>query len=248
MELIKEFSLHQFQNEEHYKFHSDFNGLIQLYTPEVLKIEKAYDAYQPLFNGEMEALVYIRKSSYTEQLSAADGVRDTTLQGLEDAIASGTKHFNATVREAANRLKVLWDSYGDIGRKSYDKETATIIKLVSDLRGTYDAELSTVGLVEWVDELERNNNDFEALQNTRYDEQDKKTRLRMKSTRTEVDAAYRIIVNRINSMITLEDEFDFTPFVNKLNLRIDNYLTHVAQRAGRIQSAAQPQSSEQAKG
>ncbi|MDP4271695.1 MAG: DUF6261 family protein [Bacteroidota bacterium] len=244
MEQIKDFSLHSLQNEEHYKFQCDFDGLVQLYTPATLRIEAAYNLYKPVFEGEGEALNLVRKSSYTQSLSDADGVRDTTVDGLEDAIKSGLKHFNPAVREAANRLKILLDSHGDIVRKSYDKETADITKLISELRGNYAADVATLGITDWVNELERNNNNFVEVQNSRYDEQGNKTRLRMKSVRKEVDAAYNTIIKRINSMILLKDDlgidFDFGPFVSKLNQRIDNYVNNMARRSGRNQTSDEP--------
>lgn len=245
MEQIKEFSLHQLQNEEHYKFQCDFDGLVQLYTPATLRIETAYNGYKPLFQSEGEALGHVRKSSYTELLCNADGVRDTTIDGLDGSVKSALKHFNPTVKEAAKRLNILLESHGDIARKSYDKETADITKLVTELKDGYANDVAAVGLTEWVEELERNNNDFEAVQNNRYDEQDNKTRLRMKGVRADVDAAYNTIITRINSMILLKDDlgidFDFAPFVSKLNFRIDNYVTNVARRAGRKQSASETQ-------
>ena len=244
MEQIKEFSLHSLQNEEHFKFQCDFDGLVQLYTPATLRIEAVYNVYKPLFENESDALNLVRKNSYTQTLCDADGVRDTTINGIEDAVKSALKHFNPEVKKAANRIKILLDSYGDIARKSYDKETADITKLTSELKGVFAVDVAAVGITEWVNELERNNNDFVSLQNNRYDEQDNKTRLRMKDVRKEVDAAYNTIVKRINSMILLKDDlgidFDFGPFVSKLNLRIDNYVNNMARRAGRTQAANEP--------
>jgi hypothetical protein len=244
MEFIKEIGFIHFQNEEHYKFQCDFEGLVQLYTPATLKIEAAYSVYKPLFESEGEALNLVRKSSYTQSLSDADYVRDTTINGIEDAVKSALKHFNPTVREAANRLKILLDSHGDIARKSYDKETADITKLLSEFRGNYAADVATLTMTDWVNELEGNNNNFIAVQNDRYDEQGNKTRLRMKSVRKEVDETYNTIIKRINSMILLKEDlgidFDFGPFVSKLNQRIDNYVNNVARRAGRAQGTDEP--------
>jgi hypothetical protein len=235
MEKIKVLNLQRLHNEEHYNFLTDLNGLILDFTPEVLKVSKHYNLFEPIFESEAKALVFVSKNSYTKQLAEADQIVDNTLDGLGDAIKTGTKHFNAEVKAAANRLMIFWESFGNIARKSYDKESADVSKLLSELKGDRVADVTTVKLIDWVSELERNQTNFTTVRNSKYDEDSNKTRLRMKQVRAEADTAYEAIVERINAMITLEDEYDFTPFVTKLNLRIDHYTKSIAQRKGRNQ-------------
>ena len=156
-----------------------------------------YATYFPLIEDEEEALNFVRKSSYSELLSQADIVRDNTIDGMDDAIKSGLKHFDSAVREASRRLKILRDTTGDIAKKAYSKESGDIVKLLADLNGPYAADVKTAKIDDWVIELDANQKEFVKTQNHRYDELGEKTRLRMKQVRVEVDGAYRTMVEKL---------------------------------------------------
>ena len=233
---IKDCPLSRFQNNEHYSFQSDVNGLIIYFTAATLLVTAEYATYFPLFKDEGEALNFVRKSSYSELLSQADIVRDNTIDGMDDAIKSGLKHFNAAVREAARRLKILRDVTGDIAKKAYSKESGDIVKLLADLNGPYAADAKTAKIDDWVTELDANQKEFVKTQNHRYDELGEKTRLRMKQVRVEVDGAYRTVVEKINALIVVNGEAPYVDFVNKLNQRIDEYTNNLAIYKGRTKT------------
>jgi hypothetical protein len=234
---IKDSPLSRFQNDEHYNFHTDVNGLITYFTAASLLIEAEYATYSPLLEDEGEALNFVRKSSYSVALSESDKVRDNTIYGMDDAISSGLKHFDAAIRAASGRLKILRDVSGDIARKAYNKETADIIKLLSDLKGLYAADVTTTKLGDWVTELEKNNNDFVDIQKNRYDEAGEKTRLRMKEVRIDIDQAYKTLVGKINALIIVNGEAPYIEFVNKLNLRIEAYTNNLAIYKGKTKTS-----------
>ncbi len=220
---IQNFSLTGLTNEEHYKFMFDANSLIIAAGASSLSIVNEYDVFKKTFLNEDEALGFVRKSSITDNINAADLNRDTTLKGFKKGIESCLSHFKPANREAAKRLLVFLNTFGNVAAKSFQEESAAIIKIVSELKATHAADINLLGLMEWVDELEANNNAFNQLMTNRFDESDDKTRLRMKSVRKEIDKAYKAIVKRINALIIVNGEADYTDFVNKLNLRIDYY-------------------------
>jgi len=201
-----------------------------------LLVTAEYATYFPLFKDEEEALNFVRKSSYSELLSQADIVRDNTIDGMDDAIKSGLKHFDAAVREASRRLKILRDTTGDIAKKAYNKESGDIVKLLADLNGPYAADVKTAKIDDWVTELDANQKEFVKTQNHRYDELGEKTRLRMKQVRVEVDGAYRTMVEKINALIIVNGEAPYVDFVNKLNQRIDEYTNDLAIYKGRTKT------------
>jgi len=233
---IEDSPLSRYQNDEHYNFHTEVNGLITYYTAASLLIAAEYATYFQLLGEEGEALNFVRKNSYSTLVAQADIVRDNTIDGMDDAIKSGVKHFNAEVREPAKRLKILRASSGDIIRKAYSKESGDIVKLLSDLKGPY-AAVAAAKISDWVVELEANQNNFVATQNHRYDEEGEITRVRMKKVRVEVDEAYRIMVKKINALIIVNGEAPYVEFVNKLNQRIDVYTTNLAIYQGKMTSS-----------
>lgn len=98
---IEDSPLSRYQNDEHYNFHTNVNGLITYFTATRLLIAAEYATYAPLLEDESDTLNFARKSSYSTSVAQADTVRDNTIAGMVDAICSGLKHFNAQVKEAA---------------------------------------------------------------------------------------------------------------------------------------------------
>lgn len=229
---ISDCPLSRFQNEEHYKFYTDVNGLINLLPVESLPIAGEVATIKKLYTDEGEALNYVRRSIYSTQLGQADLKCNETLEGMEHAIDSGLNHYNSAVRESATRLKTLWDTNGDIKHKAQKNKSGAIIKLIADLKGPYASDISALGMDGWVAELSSDLAAHDAIEDSRYDEKDGKTHLRMKDVRKEIDAAYHAFTEKTNALIIVNGEAPYTDFVNKLNLRIDSFTNDLAQRNG----------------
>lgn len=225
--------LSRFQNEVHYKFLSDFKGLITYYTPATLLIGAEYLFFLNLFADEGEALNFVRKSIYSDQLNEVDLKSNETLDGLEAAIMSGVKHYTPAVKEAAKSLKVLWDITGDIKTKAQKNKAGALLKLVADLKGLYSAEVAIVGLGGWVAELEADILAYNTVETNRYNEKENRTDLRMKEVRVDIDDSYRTITTKVNALIVVNGEAPYLEFVRKLNLHIDEYNNGLAMRKGR---------------
>jgi Family of unknown function (DUF6261) len=208
------------RNAAHYQFQTDFNESIIKYTPLALGIVDGYAVYLKLYHDEGVALVAIKGSATTDQIGVADYDRDFTFRGFTDSVHSSLKHFSAEVREAAKRVMVILDSYGNLVPKPNDEESGLISSLIVDLRTKVAADLVVLSLVDWIAELERQNNVFIALEATRNSEEANRTELRMKQVRAEVDAAYHKIEERINALIVVNGEAGYSDFVKEVNARI----------------------------
>ncbi|MEZ5106439.1 MAG: DUF6261 family protein [Draconibacterium sp.] len=221
------------RNDEHFQFQTEFKTLVEQHTPETLDIGAAWAIYLPLYVNEEEALNIIRKSVVTDELVDADQYRDSIYRGLCDTVKGALNHFNAAVKEAANRVQVALEHYGNINTKPYDEQTAAINSLTTDLSNDYAADMATLGIDSWVTELQTANSNFENLVNERYSEDAGKPHLNMKDVRTEVDEAYNAITRRIDALIIVNGEQTYSGFVNGLNQRIKKYNNTLAQREGR---------------
>jgi hypothetical protein len=230
---IADLHLNHLRNEEHYQFHTDFKKLIESNDPATLKIGALFTSYAQMYSNEGEALDLIRKSALTEDIAQADSYRDSIFRGMCDAVKSAEKHFNPATQQAATRLRVVLDHYGNVAVKGYDEETAAISKLVADLEKEYSADMAATGLTGWVSELKTRNNNFDALKKNRYSEASEKTMLRMKQVRVDIDNKYHEITNRINALIIVEGGAAYAAFVNEMNARINSYSKTLAQRKGR---------------
>jgi hypothetical protein len=230
---VKNTPTERFHNGEHLSFFAEFKNLVLQYDPVYLNIAVPFgQLFLPHYQQEDEAFLLINKSSLTSKLTEGDYRRDRGIIGVSHLVKGYTFHFRPEIADAADRISILLDTYGNIARKSYDKETADINNLLQELRGDYSKDVVTLKLEEWIDELAAANAAFEQIRQERYTEKSQKTDFRMKDVRQEVDKSYFLMVAQINARITLEGEEKYLPFVKELNLRIDHYRTLVAQRKG----------------
>jgi hypothetical protein len=230
---IKKIVLVHLPNEEHFDFSTEFRDLIIRFNPTQLNVADVFNnLYLPVYAQEDEAFMFIRKSSFTIKLSDYDDRRDRSVIGITRLVKASTYHFRPEIADAANRINILLESYGNVAQKSYDKETADITNLVNEFRGTYANDVEILNFREWVDEMDAANQDFDALRKERYTEAAQKTELRMKTVRQETDRVYGVITGQINARMTIEGEEKYLPFVKELNLRIDHYKSRIAQRKG----------------
>jgi hypothetical protein len=228
-------NLRDLHNEEHFQFQTEFKDAVDKAGAgaDKLDISGEYAIYLPLYSQENEALQVIRKSHITAQLSDADLERDNLYSGFCDAVKSGTKHFNPLKRAAADRIQVLLDQYGNVARKSYDKETTDLTKLVNEFNTTYKSDINTLTIMDWVEELDTRNKAFDTLMKSRYGQEAVKTELRMVHVRYDIDAAYRAITERLDALMLLNGTAKYEAFVRELNTRVDKYHNIIAIRKGR---------------
>ena len=234
---IKKVHLVSLRNAEHLQFQTEFKTEVEKKTPTALGIDTQFANYLLKYKEEDEALVYIRKSSQTDLLNEADSYRDRIFRGLCDTDRAALNHFKPEKAEAARKVNIVFDTYGNITVEAYDEETAKINSLIKELRDNHANDLDLLALNEWVDELENANNKFVDIKNERYTEESSKTSLRMKKVRTEIDAQYKEIVNRINAQILLNGDTNYIDFVTALNQRIENVKLVLAKRNASTSSA-----------
>lgn len=231
MEIIN-ISLSRLRNEEHNQFHTDFSDLVIDFTPAALGIETQFSDFTRLLGNEKETLHILQKSDITDELVDSDALQDSTFRGFADSIKSSCNHFRKETRKAAIRVQIVFDEFGNIAEKSYDQETTAINNLVSKLKQDYAAEISILGVSEWIDELLANNKAFNTLIKNRYSQESAKTQMLMKRVRIDVDHAFRTITKRINALIIVNGEAAYEKFVIESNNRIENYTNNLAIRLG----------------
>ena len=237
IEVLKTSNL---RNEEHYQFQNEFKALVERFTPGALGIEAAFAAYLTLYANETEALDIILKSPFTGKVTTADDKREITFRGFCDTVKGALNHFTPKKSEAANRVQIVIDHFGNINNKTNDEQTAAIKALIADLNADYADDVATLRLDEWLTELQANNEAFEALMDERYSDDAGKTQLRMKEVRKEVDTAYRTITTRIDALVVVNGPETYAPFIKELNIRVEKYNNTLAQRKGRNAKPNEP--------
>jgi hypothetical protein len=224
----------RFRNSEHFQFHTEFRDAVIKHTPEALKIEAQFTPYLVLYSQADEALKRILKSSVTKEIQDYDRVRDSIYRGMVDTVKAAHNHFNAGVRDAARRVQIVLDTYGNLAAKPLNEQTADIYNLLQDLNSSkYLTDAGDVKIVEWMEELKTANQTFDTLMKHRYEEGTTMTDLKLKEVRLQIDAQYRTIAERINALVIVEGAEDYEDFIKFMNLVIEKYNNILAQRQGR---------------
>ena len=231
---IQKIHLKELRNEEHNSLHDGVVKLADAADPVALGIEAELVGYKSAILSEKEAIEFISKNSKSDLLADLDDHRDRTFHGLALRIESDCNHYDANVSNAAIKLQSeVMNKYGNISRDNYQEETSSINNLIADLTGTYATEIGLLGIQGWLTALLHDNTNFNDLFYQRIDDESEKTQLRMKQVRIQVDAAYNVIVKRINALIVINGETHYKEFVLKLNELLNKTKDTLAQRRGR---------------
>ena len=230
---IKRVDFSKFRNNEHFQCQTEFKTLVEEFNPDVLKINPLFNSsYLPLYAAEDEAILKIVKNSFTDERSDADRLRDQTFRGLVDTVSAGQNHFDAEVKEAARKLKIVLDAFGNVAKLPLNEETSAIYNLVQELTEKHANNVDKLGIMPWINKLQADNKAYETLVKGGYAEEASKTELKAKETRSEIDKVVRQIIERIEALIVVEGESNYAEFVRLLNIQFDRYANTLAQRQG----------------
>jgi len=221
---INKINSNNLRNDAHFQFHTEFRDLVILRGAVTLKVKPQFDAYLPLYDRVDEALKKIVKSEFTAKIHEADKARDEIYMGMVETNTAALKHFNPQVREAAGKLKIVFDAYGDVAHKPLNEETSAIYNILQELQGKYIPDVETVGIAYWVVELRNRNETFEKLVKERFDEAAGKTDIVLKEARAQLDKAYQIIVERINALAVVDGATAYETFIRTMNAVIAKYM------------------------
>ncbi|MDR2125496.1 MAG: DUF6261 family protein [Prevotellaceae bacterium] len=225
--------LENLRNEAHVSYNTAFGAMVDKYTPETLNINALYGEYKTAFADEIAALDIVRKSALTDAIDQQDSIRDSIFRGMADAIKSALNHFNAEKREAARKLNVVFDNYGNIAAKTLDQETAAITDLLRELNSPDNAALLTLlGLGDWAQQLDTENTKFEQMMLERYAETSQRPTVKMRDARQKTDKYLRAIFDRLEALALLNGTDGYENFIKELNALTERYKQIAAQEKG----------------
>jgi hypothetical protein len=234
---ISSLNFYKLRNEEWFQLFTEFRDLVLKYDPEALNIAELWATFLLLYAEADTALEIIRKSADTVLMIEADHVRDHTFRGFADAVKSARNHFDPAKRDAADKLTVIFDHFGNLARKSLNEETAGIYNLLQELdNGTPGIAfpVDILGLRDWAVKLEADNAAYEAIVKDRNTEVASRSKLRVKEVRHETQEVYYKMAARIEATMTLNGDVPpFTNFANEWNAFLKRYADVMAQRQGK---------------
>jgi Family of unknown function (DUF6261) len=221
MKQINNFNKSKLYMEPSFQFFKGIDGRIIADTPAKLGLTTEYPPFKSALTRMDQALETVAKSSYTEKLNEADMKRDQLFQAIRSIVSAALYHFDATKKVAGKELNVVIEGYKKISTASQEKETGMIYNLLQDLRSDkYKAYVTALELGEWLTQLEAANEVFNELVESRINESIDKVTGGATEPRKEVEAAYEVIVKKVNALAVVNGDTDYAGFIDYVNARI----------------------------
>ena len=229
------------RNEEHFYCMSDMDKLfmsafVQRSLSQMDIIDADYTIFKELLRKEDVAIERVAKNDLTDPIVDADTVRDNMHIGLRTFVSAYAYHSDAEKVEAARKLTIVLDHYGDIRRKSYNEESAAIHNIVQDINENYADEAELIGADEWVAGLEDANTRFGELMNQRYDDNASLEEIDLPQTRTDIDIVFGRLRDMVEATNLMSGGVTFADLINRMNERLMYYKNTLATRKGRAEA------------
>jgi flagellin-specific chaperone FliS len=230
--------LHALRGEEHFQLMTTLMAIFIVVPAQVMNfIGNFITALTELLQREDKALEKIRKSTLTDPIAEADELRDMVYRSIVLMVEAYLNSVILTESEAARRIRIVIDHYGNITRKNYNEETAAINNFIGDLRERCSDDLLTLNLTSRVNELESKNQEFNDLMNRRFEENAQLDDDTMREIRRSIDALYQQIIACLEVGSVLPDGEVFDDVIRQMNSRLEYYKTVLAQRKGKKDAA-----------
>jgi GGDEF domain-containing protein len=229
-------------NALHLRVFKAISKLIEKHDPVALNINDQYIIFQVCIEKEDLCFKIIRKSNLSAQKKKSDKVRDELLKAIKDALKSICRHFDEAVREAGERLTIVFDTYNrpkPMKDLPYDEETVVITNMLDEMENKYAADIEITGLNTWIKELRMRNEEFDQLTANYNEQQAEKPAFTSKEVRKETEKAYQDIIAVIEGDMIKHGETAYLPFVTELNTLIKHNNDLLAQHLGRNKAKRQ---------
>ncbi|OUO18465.1 DUF6261 family protein [Bacteroides sp. An322] len=223
MKQIDTIRLDRLNNGAHFTFHTNTLARVKAETALAEKCAKFVTVYETDLAAEDEALKISQKSLITDDIAAADKLRDSLYRSYRKAVKGMTGFPVANIAEAAKVLAQHIKDYGIDPQMQLDKETGLLTNLCNDLTGKYAAQVATLGFTDVVTQLAEANERVNTLIEERDNEYAARTVGAMKTARTAVDEAYRQLVQVVNAFVLIEGEDAYAAFIDLQNSVILRY-------------------------
>lgn len=212
------------RNSTHFQFMTEIKDLIKVEDADKLNIKDQSAAFTAQWNKEDEALKRINKSALTQKIREADKLRDETFVGMCYLVKAMSMFFNPAIRDAAQRVQIVLNTYKKDVLNSLNSETSALYNLLQEFDlPKYTDDRINCNLNPWLNELKNRNEALDKLMKDRVKEDSLKTDVAMKDARREIDAVYREIEERINAFLVIEGAAKYESFVKQLNVLIAKY-------------------------
>jgi len=226
---IKNIDLRTMRNAEQFQFHTEFLNTTERFGLIQSKLTSGFwNEYKSLYNLVDEALKKIFKSDFTHLMNEVDKKRDKLFAGIYLIIKGHLNTWDQGNLESARKLKIIFDTYGNLSKKPRDEQSSSIYNLIQDLRTPENhGHVASLNLVTWVNTLDGRNKEYIRLKDERYSEESRRTDVNLFEARIAADEKYYEAVKLVNAFaLTDNDEANvpvYKEYISLMNAIVDNY-------------------------
>ncbi|WP_028899544.1 DUF6261 family protein [Prevotella sp. HJM029] len=213
----------------HAELHQQLYSLVAAQDKQKLHLtDELLKAWNDLIAQEVELNNAQQDTELTAKMQQLDDDRDALITQIFSAIRSNRRSPVKALREPAERLVKLVDSYKGIQREVLQAESMHINGMLKDL-GKYSTETAALGLTAVIAMLKTTNEEFERLELKRLDGSDKSGFTSAKAVRPLTDDTFYEVRGNIEAAFyfatTEADKKLITNLVNNLNAVLARYAT-----------------------
>ncbi|MDR3268051.1 MAG: DUF6261 family protein, partial [Tannerella sp.] len=231
---LKKPDLSRYSIAEHLGFHE---GALVICTKHQSAIASPTLMSAYIFCVDQETGIYkwVRRSEFTKKKTDTDHERDLAFTGMGGIVRAHMKDFDPTVRDAAFHVHNLLENYGDVTHMTYDSETVAVDSIVDRLKSAdYLKAVGLLGIQPWATKPGELNTLFKTFVADTAEEELLKPDISPRASRSESDKGLRAITNRVESLININGDKDFTGFVEEFNILVTHYNTLANEHYGRL--------------
>jgi hypothetical protein len=221
MTTILVLRFHNLPLPPHFEFFHETN--VRLMTADEA-IRKAIAALLPEFQLRLaiEQAVYrwLRKSSLTVKITAADEDLDSVLVLINSGVDFGRRSPQPAIAASGKRVREMIKAYGPVTRKSYDAKAGAVRELLDHFTSDYAHDIDNLGLGTQVQMLQTALDTFVNLLGQRDAERVNKPPYTAKEARKGMENAWASIVYAINSHAGVGKSPAFAEFIDHINTEI----------------------------
>ena len=223
----------------HAELHQQLYSLVAAQDKQKLHLTDALlKAWNDLIMQEVELNNAQQNTELTAKMQQLDDDRDALLSQLFSAVRNNRRSPVKALREPAERLMKLVNSYKGIQREVLQAESLHVNGLLMDL-AKQSADTAALGLTAVIDMLKTTNEEFEELELKRIDGTDKSGLTSTNALRPLTDEAFYEVRGNVEAAFyyatTAADKQMIATLVDNLNAMLARYAT--SRKASEAQKA-----------
>ena len=222
------------KNNESLTFGREIEIAIEAIGANTLEIDDIFPDYQAKLQNFDDSIVNVAKSIFTDQMAAANKLRGKQHIAIILEIKNGLRHFDQDKKEAAVRLGILTNTFTGAQKRGFDDQTSFINNFLQELASDkYKADVTLLGLDDWVTELKKSNDLCNELTLKRSQERSQKSgKGNTELTRPLYEKAYNAVVEKLNALALVKGDDKYAELFAWWNARIDHYRVVISDNLG----------------